>query len=69
MASVDLNGHRRDETVSDGEGTETQPYLERIATDTEELEEEQKTNLDQVYNLRLFESRVGGLSSVEGFLI
>jgi hypothetical protein len=29
-------GHR----FSDGEATETQLYLERIATDTEELEEE-----------------------------
>jgi hypothetical protein len=40
MASVDFEGNPKDETVSDGEVTATQPYLERIVTDTEELEEE-----------------------------
>jgi hypothetical protein len=40
MASVDFEGNRRNETVSDGEATETQLYLERIVTDAEELEEE-----------------------------
>jgi hypothetical protein len=40
MASVDFEGNLRDETVSDGEATETQLYHERIVTDTEELEEE-----------------------------
>jgi hypothetical protein len=37
---VDFEGNPRDETVSDGETRETQLYLERIVTDTEELEEE-----------------------------
>jgi hypothetical protein len=40
MASVDVEGNSRDETVSSGEATETQLYLERIVTDTAELEEE-----------------------------
>jgi hypothetical protein len=40
MTSVDFEGNPRDETVSDSEAMETQLYLERIVTDTEELEEE-----------------------------
>jgi hypothetical protein len=40
MASVYFEDNQLDETVSGGEATETQPYLERILTDTEELEEE-----------------------------
>jgi hypothetical protein len=37
---VDFEGNPRDETVSNGEATETQLYLERIVTDTKKLEEE-----------------------------
>jgi hypothetical protein len=40
MTSVDFESNPRDETVSDGEATETQLYPERIVTDREELEEE-----------------------------
>jgi hypothetical protein len=40
MMSVDFKSNPREETVSDGEAAETQLYLERIVTDTEELEEE-----------------------------
>jgi hypothetical protein len=40
IASVDFEGNPSDEAVSDGEVAETQPYLERIATDTKELDEE-----------------------------
>jgi hypothetical protein len=39
-ASVDFESNPMDETVSDGEATETLLYVERIDTDTEELEEE-----------------------------
>jgi hypothetical protein len=42
MASVDFEGNPKGETVSVGEATETQRHLERIVTDTEELEEELK---------------------------
>jgi hypothetical protein len=59
MASVDSEGNPMGRTVSDGEAMKTQLYLERIAADREELEEEQKTNLDQVYNHKLFENGVG----------
>jgi hypothetical protein len=38
---------------------ETQLYLERIVTDTKELEDEQKTTMNQVYNHKLFEAGVG----------
>jgi hypothetical protein len=34
MASVNFEGSLSDEAVSDGEVTETQPYIERIVTDT-----------------------------------
>jgi hypothetical protein len=40
MASVDFEGNPSDETVSDDKAMETQLYLDRIATDIEELEEE-----------------------------
>jgi hypothetical protein len=50
ISSVDFEGNPRDETVSDGEATETRPYLEEIVTDTEEPEEEYETNLNQVCN-------------------
>jgi hypothetical protein len=60
IASVDFEGNPRNETVSDGQATETQLYLERIVTDTEELEENSNTNLNQVCNHKLFESGVRG---------
>jgi ADP-ribosylglycohydrolase len=59
MASVDFEGNPMGKTVPDGEAMKTQLYLERITADTEELEEEQKTNLDQVYNHKPFENGVG----------
>jgi hypothetical protein len=64
MASVDFEGNPSDEAVSDGEEMETQLYLERIVTDTKELEEEQKTKLNQVYNHKLFKSGIRGGCSV-----
>jgi hypothetical protein len=66
MASADVERQPSDEAVSGGEGTEAQLYLEGIVTDTEELEEEEKTNLNQVYNDKLLENGVGSLSSIEG---
>jgi hypothetical protein len=66
MTSVDFEGNPRDATVSDAEATETQPYLERIVTDTEELEEERKTNLHQVYNCILFDAGVRGFVLCRG---
>jgi hypothetical protein len=60
MVSVNFEGNPRDETASDGEATETKLYLERIVAGTEELEEEHKTNLNPVYNHKLFEAGVEG---------
>jgi hypothetical protein len=40
MESVDFEGNPRDKTASDGGAMKTQLYLERMVTDTKELEEE-----------------------------
>jgi hypothetical protein len=40
MMSVDFEDNRMDETVLNGEATEPQPYVKRMVTNTEELEEE-----------------------------
>jgi hypothetical protein len=40
MAPVDFQGNLRNEAVSDREAIETQPCLERLVTDSEELGEE-----------------------------
>jgi hypothetical protein len=65
---MDFEGNTRDETVSDGDATETQRGLGRIVTGTEELEEGQETNLNQVSNHRLFESGVGAFVLRRGVL-
>jgi hypothetical protein len=64
---VDFEGNLRDETVSVGEATETQRQLERILTDTEELEEELKQIRIKFKIIDFLRLASGGLSSAVGF--